>query len=587
VKRLRLPQFLVAGDESSPFQKQGPVLIGFIVAIILTLTVPGVLVTDSAAAAAAVAIMSFACLLAPTMTFWPRLQRWAIVIPLIDLLAIAFYRVGTGAAASIFGALLILPVVWIASEPGRRYVLIAALGTAIALYLPSILEFRPPRDAIELLHGIVTPVVFGGAAAIINLLSRQARERVQSIRLLAQEREVMLKGAVDYADRLTENEQRLRLADQLTRSVLDAVTEQSVIGSDVTGLIEVWNPGAEKMLGLSGDETVGKKFMHEFHVKDELLERSKELNYPPGETVLNPGFSALVESARMGNPEVRQWTYVRADGKTLTVEVAVTRRVDSHGNTSGYIFVATDVTQAMEVSRMKDEFVGLISHELRTPLSSILGYLELLSDDDIDPLSEEQLQYLHIAERNAHRLLRLVGDLLFTAQVGSSTFELQTVRTEIGPIVRAAIESAAPNAAAAGISLTTRLPDQTSLVDADPVRLGQACDNLISNAIKFTPRGGTVSVSVRNEEESVVIRFIDTGMGIPAAELDKLFSRFFRASTATKAAVPGVGLGLSITKAIVLAHHGELSVESVEGKGTSFILKLPLAEILVEPVPAG
>jgi signal transduction histidine kinase len=316
--------------------------------------------------------------------------------------------------------------------------------------------------------------------------------------------------------------------------------------------------------------------VHEFHVESELLMRSAELNYPPGETVLNPGFSALVEMARQGKPEVRQWTYVRADGTTLAVELAVTRRVDEHGATAGYIFVATDVTQALEVSRLKDEFVGLISHELRTPLSSILGYLELMRDDDENPLSEEQVQYLGVAERNAHRLLRLVGDLLFTAQVGSSTFALATTELDVASIVTASVESAQPVAAAAGISLTVKVPTSAVSVMGDAQRLGQACDNLISNGIKFTPRGGSVVVSLEVVNGRAVISVHDTGMGIPEDELDKLFGRFFRASTATRAAVPGVGLGLSITKAIIVAHHGELDVQSEVGVGTAFIIRIPV-----------
>jgi signal transduction histidine kinase len=273
---------------------------------------------------------------------------------------------------------------------------------------------------------------------------------------------------------------------------------------------------------------------------------------------------------------VRQWTYVRADETTLTVEVAVTRRVDEQGATVGYIFVATDVTQALEVSRLKDEFVGLISHELRTPLSSILGYLELMRDDEENPLSEEQVQYLGVAERNANRLLRLVGDLLFTAQVGSSSFSLDTTVLELGPILTASVESATLNAASAGVSLGVTVPENPISVLGDAQRLGQAVDNLISNAIKFTPRGGAVTVEVAVIDSKAVITIRDTGMGIPEDELDQLFARFFRASTATRAAVPGVGLGLSITKAIIAAHHGELDVESEIGTGTSFIVRLPL-----------
>jgi len=563
-------------DDPSPALKHAPTGIAFIVAFVLSLVVPGIEITSIAAATSAVWLMAFAIALAVLFTRIPTLRHLAVVIPCVDLLAIGLLRVGTGGVTSLFASLIILPVVWIAAERGRRYIVVAAIGTSVALMMPFILGFSTFEQPSDWLRGIISPVIFAMAAAIINEMSRQSRLQVARVRALAEERDIMLKGAVDYTERLRENEERLRIADQLTRSVLDAVTEQSVIGSDVTGLIDVWNPGAERMLGLTSKEVQGSRYVHEFHVADELNDRSRELNYPPGETVLNMGFSALVESARRGTPEVRQWTYVRADGTTLSVEIAVTRRVDESGATSGYLFVATDVTQALEVSRLKDEFVGLISHELRTPLSSILGYLELMRDDDENPLSEEQVLYLGVAERNAHRLLRLVGDLLFTAQVGSSSFQLLTSPLDVGPIVRASLESARPVAAAAGVRISADILDESLVIDGDAVRLGQAVDNLLSNAIKFTPRGGSVAIIVAESHGKAEIIVTDTGMGIPEDELDQLFARFFRASTATRAAVPGVGLGLTITKAIIVAHGGELDVASMVDVGTSFIVRLPL-----------
>ena len=563
-------------DNPSPVIKHLPTTVAFIGAIVLVAFVPDLKFTSVDAALAGFGLIIIASALAFLFSASAQLTRFALIIPFLDLFAIGLLRLGTGSVTSLFSGLVILPVLWIAVEPRRRYIVYAAIGTSLALTLPYTIGGVVPQNSNDWLRGVITPVVFAMAAAIVNEMSRQGRERVAAINELAEERDLMLRGAVDYAERLSENEERLRAADRLTRSVLDAVTEQSVIGSDVTGLIDVWNPGAQKMLGLSAAQTQRKRYVHEFHLEDELLARSRELNYPPGETVLNPGFSALVETARLGKAEVRQWTYVRADGSTLAVELAVTRRVDEQGSTVGYIFVATDVTQALEVSRLKDEFVGLISHELRTPLSSILGYLELMRDDDENPLSDEQVQYLGVAERNAHRLLRLVGDLLFTAQVGSSTFSLDTSPIEVGPIVSASVESAQPNAVAAGVTLSAKLPKKKVTILGDAQRLGQACDNLLSNAIKFTPRGGKVSIELGTDDTHAIITIRDTGMGIPEDEVDQLFARFFRASTATRAAVPGVGLGLSITKAIVVAHHGELDVESEVGVGTAFIMRLPL-----------
>ncbi|HEY0260512.1 MAG TPA: ATP-binding protein [Lacisediminihabitans sp.] len=563
-------------DEPSPRLKQTPTTVAFVVAVGLALFVPHLTTIEPISVIVSCAAMAVATLLSFLFSRSGHPGPWALVVPGLSLIAIALLRSGTGGSDSLFTALIFLPIIWIAAEKGRRWILVTMVGTSLTILLPYLITPGLSVSVADWLRGVFAPLIIGLASAMINELARQARRQFDSIENLAREREEMLVESLSFADRLQQNEARLHAADRLTRSVLDAVTEQSVIGTDLTGLVDVWNPGASMMLGLAADETQGKRYIFEFHLEEELENRSRELNYPPGETVLNPGFSALVESARLGQAEVRTWTYVRYDGSTLSVSVAVTPRVDDDGVTVGYIFVGTDVTQALEVARLKDEFVGLISHELRTPLSSILGYLELMRDDETSPLSDEQLQYLGVAERNAHRLLRLVGDLLFTAQVSSGTFPLDVGQVTLNDVVASAVESARPAAAAAGVEMTLTLPEEAVSLRGDSLRLGQACDNLISNAIKFTPRGGLVTVSLTTTTSEAIITVRDTGMGIPASELDQLYARFFRASTATRNAVPGVGLGLTITKAIVTSHEGKLDVESEEGVGTAFILTLPL-----------
>jgi signal transduction histidine kinase len=271
--------------------------------------------------------------------------------------------------------------------------------------------------------------------------------------------------------------------------------------------------------------------------------------------------------------------------------VAVTPRTDDRGVHAGWNFVGTDMTEARATERMKDQFVSLISHELRTPLSSILGYLELVMDPDSEPLTDEQRQYLTTVERNAQRLLRLVGDLLFTAQVEAGRFTLQPEDVDLAAVVRAAEETVRVTAVTAGVEVTVDVPDDGLVVAGDAVRLGQACDNLVSNAVKFTPAGGRVSLSLRagwrtaageltdgecpGAEPVALLAVSDTGLGIPAGEQGQMFTRFFRASTAQRNAVPGVGLGLSITKAITTAHGGILELQSTEGEGTTFTLTLP------------
>ena len=217
----------------------------------------------------------------------------------------------------------------------------------------------------------------------------------------------------------------------------------------------------------------------------------------------------------------------------------------------------------------------MVSHELRTPLSSILGFLDLLQNDPEQPLSEDQQEFVDVIERNANRLLALVGDLLFTAQVEAGSFPLALREFDLNESVASAVRSAQPNALRGEVRVVANLGDEPLNVTADPVRIGQAVDNLLSNAIKFTPSGGEVVVGARPLDDAVEVWVRDTGLGIPKDEQDKLFTRFFRASTATRNAVPGIGLGLTIIRAIVLAHGGTMSVTSGEGEGTEFRVTVP------------
>jgi signal transduction histidine kinase/CHASE3 domain sensor protein len=245
----------------------------------------------------------------------------------------------------------------------------------------------------------------------------------------------------------------------------------------------------------------------------------------------------------------------------------------------GRIVVLSDVTARREAERMKDEFSALVSHELRTPLTSIIGYLELLRDDaerdGDDPAARQRVQFLTVVDRNARRLLRLVGDLLFVAQVEAGKLSLEEGDVDLGEVARESVEAAAPRAGVAGVDLTLEAAE-VPLVRGDRDRLGQALDNLVSNAIKFTPEGGRVAVRLAREDDRAVLEVSDTGIGISEADMQQLFQRFFRTQRATSAAIPGVGLGLTIAQAIVHGHEGQISVQSLDGQGTTFRIELPL-----------
>ena len=225
----------------------------------------------------------------------------------------------------------------------------------------------------------------------------------------------------------------------------------------------------------------------------------------------------------------------------------------------------------VELDRLKDEFVSSISHELRTPLTSISGYIELLLEDEA---SAEKRGHLTIVERNADRLLALVTDLLFAARLQYGRLELERRPVDLREVVRQSVESARPRAAAAAVELRADL-DDVPVVHGEPDRLAQLLDNLVSNAIKFTPGGGHVAVSLGAENGFVCIHVSDSGIGITDVERQRLFERFFRSQSALEAQIQGTGLGLYISKAIVEAHGGRIGVESEPGVGTTFVVELP------------
>jgi PAS domain S-box-containing protein len=231
-----------------------------------------------------------------------------------------------------------------------------------------------------------------------------------------------------------------------------------------------------------------------------------------------------------------------------------------------------------DADRLKSEFFALVSHELRTPLTSVIGYLDIVREDEEGGLSEEQDRFLSIIDRNARRLLRLVGDLLFVAQVEAGTLSLEKGRVDLEQVALDAVEAARPRAGKLGVALDADTVP-IFLEEGDFDRLGQLVDNLISNALKFTPEGGSVTVRLRLDDGTAVLEVSDTGMGISAADQEHLFERFYRAQQATEKAIPGIGLGLSICAAIAAGSGGAITVESTEGHGTTFRVTLPLAAV--------
>ena len=244
------------------------------------------------------------------------------------------------------------------------------------------------------------------------------------------------------------------------------------------------------------------------------------------------------------------------------------------GATVGRVWTLREVTHERDVERLKDDFVATVSHELRTPLTSVLGFLELVREGGAGPLTAEQARFLEIVHRSAERLRRLVGDLLFVARLDAKGVQLDVDEVDLDEVAAEAIEAVGPLARAREIEIGQER-GATARVRGDRARLSQVVDNLLSNAIKFTPTNGRVTARTRTEPGAVVLEVEDTGVGIPRDEQERLFQRFFRSSSATAQAIPGTGLGLVISKAIVEAHGGEVSVSSEPDSGTCVRVTLP------------
>ena len=242
----------------------------------------------------------------------------------------------------------------------------------------------------------------------------------------------------------------------------------------------------------------------------------------------------------------------------------------------GRLFTFQDVTELAELDRLKSEFVNTVSHELRTPLTSIMGYLSLVVSGQVGPLQPQQKEFLEVVIRNTSRLASLINDLLDIQRIESGRNPVQPRWVSLTKVVGQAAETLRMAAAQKGLAFQVNLPEQ-DLPDvfADPERLMQIATNLISNAVKYTKEGG-VTITVRAEGQEQVLEVSDTGIGIPPAEQERIFEKFYRGEDRYVREVGGTGLGLSIVRQLVEEHGGTVSVSSQPGVGSCFTVRFPM-----------
>jgi PAS domain S-box-containing protein len=397
--------------------------------------------------------------------------------------------------------------------------------------------------------------------------------------------------AVFFGLRLAQEGKR-RHERLLTLAGIVETTGDGVVAARLDRTITAWNSGAENLFGYTADEMIGG---------------SVSRIVPPGdEHTLQDNLEQMLEKNGMHTYEVKR---LRKDGSLVDVQITLSPLRDDEGQVVGISSIIRDISERrrleaereqllarerearadaedaralveeqnrhlVELDRMKDDFVASVSHELRTPLTSISGYLDLMVEEG-DELPASQRQYLSVVRRNSDRLLRLVGDLLFVAQVDAGRISLELATVDLSAVIAESVDAVRPVAEEKHIDLFAEV-EVIEMPQADGLRLGQVLDNVLSNAVKFTPAEGSVSVRAFVAEDNAVVEIADTGMGIAPEDQVRLFDRFFRTAAATHMAIPGTGLGLAIAKAIVEGHDGTISISSEPGSGTTVRLELPV-----------
>lgn len=395
------------------------------------------------------------------------------------------------------------------------------------------------------------------------------------------------------------HEEQLRRSEERFRLLVEHVSEYAIFMLDPNGRVTTWNSGAQRLKGYTAEEIVGKHF---------------SVFYP--REVQESGWTdhELQVAAEEGRFVDTGWR-VRKDGTRFWAQVIITALRDDAGCLIGYAKLTRDMTEskrveemevanqereemleaersarmaAQQATRTKDEFLAMLSHELRTPLSAILGWTQVLLRGESLKEPEAQRQAIEVIDRNARAQAQLVDDLLDLSRIMTGKLRLDLNQLSFTTIVEAAVDSVRPTAEAKGIRLKAILGASHDVISADGGRLQQVVWNLLTNAIKFTPKGGQVQVLLQRVNSHLELSVSDTGIGIPPSYLPRVFERFSQRDSSTTRSHGGLGLGLAICKQLVEQHGGSIRAASQgEGKGATFSVLLPvsIAQLQAEGMP--
>jgi PAS domain S-box-containing protein len=383
----------------------------------------------------------------------------------------------------------------------------------------------------------------GATAGVLAVYARRPRtwraEEVEALLALAGNTSAALANAELYS--------RVSLENERSVAILANIAD-GIVAVDRDGRVVLWNAAAEQITGVPQEEAIG-------HTTAQVLRRNLE----SGDDEAATG-QRLVSIARGGE---ELW---------LSLSEAVMR--DPLGAVAGRIFAFRDISADRMVEQVKSDFVAAVSHELRTPLTSIYGFAETLLRQDIPFAEEERRTFLAYIASESARLTEIVDQLLNVARLDAGDLQVELGRIDVGSVVSEVVGTVD---AGNGHQFEIDLPDEPLAAEADPEKVRQVFNILVENALRYSPQGGTVTVGARRNADRVEVRVVDEGMGIPAAEREWIFRKFYRAESAARDGAAGTGLGLFIAKELVNAMGGRIWVDSTEGEGSSFAFELPLA----------
>jgi signal transduction histidine kinase len=295
------------------------------------------------------------------------------------------------------------------------------------------------------------------------------------------------------------------------------------------------------------------------------LGEDQVIGKPVTEVISNPDIRALI--VRSGEGVLKYHEINFDDGRVFNAQYTTVPKI-------GAAITIQDISYLKELDRLKSDFVHTVSHDLRSPLTALLGYTELIQRTG--PLSENQQEFLHRIQGSVQHITSLINDLLDLGRLEAG-FDTRREAVQLANVLKYTMEMFEPHLKKKEINLDLNVAPNLHSLRANPIRIRQMLDNLIGNAIKYTPAGGNIRVSVSMEERQIILEVTDSGPGIPPAEQNHIFEKFFRASNAPED-VGGSGVGLAIVKSIVDSHQGRIWVESTLGKGSSFFVVLPAQE---------